>query len=115
MHRHEVLDRPTNHYSGTPRQSIVQLGDAIDRRHRGRDRPTGWHEGSIDNDVNHQHSRSRQRHSPMLRSSRSRTTKRTVLTDQHIAESLSRAYVRAIAPSASMRLAIENWSDRALS
>jgi hypothetical protein len=71
---------------------------------------------------------------PMLRSSRSRTTKTTVLTDQHIAESLSRAYVtkttvltdqhiaeslsrayvRAIAPLAGMRLAIENWGDRKL-
>jgi hypothetical protein len=47
----------------------------------------------------------------MLRSSRSRTTKTIVLTDQHIAESLSRAYVQAIAPLASMRLAIERSAN----
>jgi hypothetical protein len=45
----------------------------------------------------------------MLGFIRSRTAETTVLTDQHIAESLSRAYVRAIAGRAGLNLAIREY------
>jgi Domain of unknown function (DUF4365) len=45
----------------------------------------------------------------MLGFSRSVIAKATVLTDQHIAESLSRAYVRAIAGRAGLNLAIREY------
>jgi hypothetical protein len=45
----------------------------------------------------------------VVRFSRSKTSKTTVLTDQHIVESLSRAYVRAIAGRAGLTLAIREY------
>jgi hypothetical protein len=43
---------PADHHQDAiakPHRSTVQLEDAIDRKHQGRDRPTGWHKSAIEN------------------------------------------------------------------